>query len=76
MDGKHVLTPKRVKELAGECPPVAYVTLLLTVACIATEVYVALMIHDGRITPLTGTTINTMAIFAGLMSTDLSALLR
>jgi beta-carotene hydroxylase len=63
IEGKHVLTPKRVKELVGECPPVAYPTLLLTVACIAVEICVVSLMHAGAISPLTGTAINTVAIF-------------
>ena len=62
---EHVLTPKRVKELAGECPPIAYLTLFLTLLCVMVELHVIMLINRGVISPIQGTAINSVAIFAG-----------
>lgn len=62
--GQPVLTPKRVKELVGECPPIAYPTLVLTLCCISIELYVGQLLLSGTIAPVTATIINTIVIFA------------
>jgi hypothetical protein len=69
----HVLTPRRVKEIAGECPAVAAPTLLLTLACVALELLVISLISRGVIAPLQGTAINTLVIFAGNVTQSQSA---